>query len=338
LGLTYVYHIPVVGLVVGLTLLGQAWQQRRIRRQLPGQLPGQLPMQIPWRLWGMGALILLPLTLLLVYYTAVANQDPYFAHYAQVDHVILPPRWFALLFGLGFVGLLAFMGIGPWFRLGFSWLVPIWAGANMLLLYLPQIQFSGRFALGLFVPIATIAALGLEEVVLPWLSQRPFYRSFSLLTPTPYASLRRVFLFLVVPSTFILPFWISRGALQDSDYPTYLPEAEIEAMIWLGQHVEEGELVLSSYPTGNYFPAVMAGKVFAGQLDFTTDLEAKLSAVTQFWRAESGDVWRQQLLDEWGIDYVYQGRFERALMDEEVAPPGVIVFDREGVIIYHVGE
>ncbi len=317
----------MVGLVVGLTLLGLAWQGQR-----------KLPRQMPWRLWGMGALILLPLTLLLVYYTAVANQDPYFAHYARVDHVILPPRWFALLFGLGFVGLLAFIGIRPWFRLGYSWLVPIWAGANLFLLYLPRIQFSGRFALGLFVPIATIAALGLEEIVLPWLSQRPFYRSFSRLTPTPYASLRRVFLFLVVPSTFILPVWLSRGALQDSNYPTYMPEAEIEAMIWLGQHVEEGEIVFSSYSAGNYFPAVMAGKVFAGQLYFTTDLQAKLSAVTQFWQAESEDAWRQQLLDEWKIDYVYQGRFERAMMDEEMVVPGVIVYDREGVIIYHLGE
>jgi len=87
-GLTYVYHIPVEGLVIGLFLLATAVQQRRI----------------PWRIWLGGAVILLPLTLLLGYYAISANQDPYFARYARVDHVIPPPTLLALLVGLGFLG------------------------------------------------------------------------------------------------------------------------------------------------------------------------------------------------------------------------------------------
>lgn len=320
LGLTYVYHIPVAGLVIGLYLLALSWQQRRI----------------PWRLWGYGLLILLPLTAMLIYYAVIANQDPYFADYARFQHVIPPPPLPAVLVGAGFLGLWALAGLRRWFQDGRTWLVPLWLAGNLLLLYLPLIQFSGRFALGLMVPVATMAAWGVEKVVLPRLAQRPFYHRFSRLTPTPYASLRRVFLFLAVPSTIIMPFLLARTAVETEDFPTYLPTAEAEAARWLAGHSQAGDLVLAHYPMGNFLPRYLPGKVFVGQLDYTTDLEGKLALVDQFWQPDTPAAWRRQFLQTWGINYVYVGRYEQALMETAVTPPGERIYEAGGVSIYHI--
>ena len=317
-GLTYVYHIPVEGLVIGLFLLATAVQRRRI----------------PWRVWLGGAVILLPLTLMLGYYAISANQDPYFAHYARVDHVIPPPTVAALLVGLGFLGVIALFGVRRWVQDGRTWLVPLWIAANLLLLYLPIVQFSGRFALGLIVPVATLAAYGLEKVILPRLQAGDFYGRFSRYTATPEASLRRLFLFLVIPSTILLPLLLARNALDTPDFPLYLSRSEVAAADWLAEQSDSGQLVLAYYPMGNYLPRVFSGKVFLGQLDFTTDLDDKLSDVEQFWREDTSDEWREAFLAEWGIDYIYQGQYENEIKQGDVTPPGKVVFQNDQVIIY----
>lgn len=319
-GLTYVYHIPVAGLVIGLYLLAVAWQQKRI----------------PWRQWLYGGIILLPLTIMLIYYTILANQDPYFADYARFEHIIPPPPLPAAVIGMGFLGLFALAGLKSWFARGNAWLVPIWAGAGLLLLYVPIIQFSGRFALGLMVPLATLAAWGVEEVVLPRLAARPFYNRFSNWTPTPYASLRRIFYILVFPSTIIMSFLLVKTAVTTPDFPTYLPQSETTAAQWLAKQTNEDDLILAHYPMGNYLPRHISGKVFVGQFDYTTGFQEKLALVERFWQHDTTGEWRLDLIETWGIDYIYAGHYENGLTQTTIIPPGQLIYDADGVKIYQV--
>ena len=321
-GLTYVYHIPVYGLVIGLYLLSLAAQQRRI----------------PWRLWGYGLIVLLPLTALLVYYLLASNQDPYFANYARTEHVIPPPALLSVLVALGVLAILALAGLPSWRAKGYSWLPLLWIAGNFLALYAPTVQFSGRFSLGLMVPVAMLAAVGLEEAGLPWLMKRPFYTQFARLTPTPAATLRRVFLFLVVPSTVIVPFLLVKTAVTTPDFPTYVPNAEAEAAHWLGQQAQPDDLILAYYPMGNYLPRETDARLFVSQLDFTTDLPGKLALVKQFWQPQTSLAWRQALIEKWGIDYIYEGVYERSLYGQPVALPGEVEYDQGGVTIYRLNE
>jgi len=173
-------------------------------------------------------------------------------------------------------------------------------------------------------------------VILPWLAQRPFYTRFSQWTPTPYASLRRLFLFLVVPSTIILPFLLTKTAVTTPDFPTYIPTSEISAANWLSQNSSADDLILAAYPMGNYLPRLILGKVFLGQLDLTTNLPGKLALVEQFWQPETSLAWREAFIQEWGIDYIYIGQYEAELGDTAVSLPGDIVYNHNNVIIRHI--
>lgn len=318
--LTYVYHLPILGLTTGLFLLGRAWQQRKI----------------VWGDWVASVIVLLPLLLLLIYYNVIAYQDPFFAAYAQNEHIIPAPPPVALLAGLGLLAVLAILGTRRWFGQSLTWLVPIWAVANVIILYLPIIAFTGRFLLGLLVPVATMAGFGLETAVLPTIQQHKIYNTFSRLSPTPDATLRRIFFLFIVPAVLIVPLIIARSAAATPDFPTYIPQTEAAAMQWLSQHVSEEDVVLADYPTGNYLPRLIRGKVFLGQLDFTTDLDGKLTQLNTFWHEDTPVEWRSAFLEEWGIDYIYQGSYERQIMRGEVIPPGEIVYDRDGIFIYRV--
>ncbi len=321
-GLTYVYHIPVYGLVIGLYLLGLAVQQRCI----------------PWRLWANGLVVLLPLLALLAYYALASNQDPYFANYARNEHVIPPPALLSVLVATGILAILALAGLPAWRAHGYSWLPPLWIVGNLIALYAPTVQFSGRFTLGLMVPVATLAAVGLEQATLPWLEKRPFFARFARLTPTPTATLRRMFLYLVVPSTIIIPFLLVKTAVTTPDFPTYIPSAEAAAARWLGQEAQPDDIILAYYPMGNYLPRETDARLFVSQLDFTTDLSGKLTQVEQFWQPGTSLAWRQALIDTWSIDYIYEGTYERALSQQPVDLPGDIVYDRGGVTIYRLND
>ena len=318
--LTYVYHLPILGLATGLFLLGRAWQQRKI----------------PWGEWIAGGIVLLPLTLLLGYYNIIAYSDPYFASYAQNDHIIPAPSLLAILFGLGMLAILALLGTKLWFRQSLAWLVPIWAVTGLLILYVPIIEFAGRFVLGLVVPVATMAGFGLETAVLPTIKTSNFYNTFSRHTATPYKTLRAMFLLLMIPATLIVPIVIARGSTMTPDFPTYIPQTEVDAMQWLSQQANEDKIVLADYPIGNYAPRLIRGKMFLGQLDFTTDLDNKIDQLLLFWQEDTTDAWRQSFIKEWQIDYIYQGGYENRLIRGDVTPPGELIYEQNGIKIYQI--
>jgi hypothetical protein len=319
-GLTYVYHLPITAVVITIFSL---WQVTRRHENL-------------WRDLLLSCVVLLPLGLLLLYYAVFANQDPYFAYYARFEHMIPPPRPLAVVVGAGLLGIFAVMAVPRWIRQGKTLLLPLWLGLNLVLLYLPIVPYTGRFGLGVMVPIVTLAGWYLEETVLPWLARRPFYTSFSRFTTTPYASLRRVWFAIFLPSTLLIPLLLTKTAVSAQDFPVYIANQEVEAADWLAQHSDADDLILAAYPLGNYLPRAISGKLFLGQLDFTTDLDDKLRLLEQFWAEETTLAWRKAFLQEWDIDIIYAGQYEQGFIQQPVELPAEIIFRNETVTIYRV--
>ena len=184
IGLDYPFHIPTLGLVIGVYLIWKVVRER----------------QINWKRGFTTLLITSPLLLYLTYYGIVALTDPLWETSQVQNNLIEPPPPLGLVIGSGLLGLFAVLGIKAWFRQNRTPLIPIWAVVNALVIYFP-ISFSGRFVLGLLIPIATMAAFSLEEVILPSLRETTFFTRFSKLTPTPLETLRRAFIILTLPTT-----------------------------------------------------------------------------------------------------------------------------------------
>ncbi len=315
--LVYVYHLAIIGLVVGVNLLIRIARNR----------------QILWRSWLLYGIIVAPLLPLLYYYAFWTNGDPYWEHYTRIDHVVRPPSLWGALIGLGFLGPLAFIGARRWMKEGRSPIPTVWAVVNALALYLPFISFSGRLGLGFLIPVATLAAIGLESSVLPAISRSRFFPLFARLTPPPYASLRRVALILLAPSSLMAILLFAKGPLVVKEFPYYYPGADVEAGRWLGEQTDEGALTFASYPIGNYLPRVYDGKVFMGHLDYTSELDAKVALFERFWNGSMTANEQEAFLREWGITYIFAGTYE-ALYGTGVEPPGRIIYNKDAVSIY----
>ena len=321
LGLIYVYQTAVVGLVIGVYLLTLAWQKG----------------YIPWPDWWRGVVVLLPLLPLLFYYGYWVNRDTAFATYAASEiNNLPPPPFMGAMIGFGLLSILAVVGVRRWLRQGEDLLPLLWIAGNLLVMYIPIVQYAGRFALGLIVPVATLAGYGLEEVALPWLQTTHFYGRFARLTPTPFASLRRMILILTVPSTLMMALFPLKTVTVQAEFPYYMPTSEREAAVWLTDNTNANDVVLAYYPVGNYLPSLSNTPVFMGQFFLTLNFEEKVEMVEQFWTADTSDEWRQNFIEEWQITHIYQGQYEQQLMQGDIKLPGKIVYDQNGIIIYEV--
>ena len=120
--------------------------------------------------------------------------------------------------------------------------------------------------------------------------------------------------------------------------PIYRDGAEIAALDWLEERIEADDVVLSSYETGNYLPARVWARVFVGHGPETVRFGEKKALMTRFFDATTDDAWRQGLLEEYGIDYVFWGPAERQVgdFDPGAAPCLRAVYDADGYVIFEV--
>jgi len=147
---------------------------------------------------------------------------------------------------------------------------------------------------------------------MPWLQRLAAWRGYD--TPR----LRRLLLFSTVaatlPSNLYLVAGSSLAAVQD-DPSLYYSQEEMGAVDWLGNNTERSETILASYSMGRLIPARVGNRVFMGHFIETVEVQRKKELATIFFRADTTDDFRHNLLNEYHIRYVLHGPRERLLGD-----------------------
>jgi hypothetical protein len=146
------------------------------------------------------------------------------------------------------------------------------------------------------VPLALLAAVGLVA----WFR----HRRLVLVTYIAIASLSN--LLLVAGSL---------GPIQQRTAPVYRAGGEVAALEWLAAHSQTEETVLASFQVGNVIPARTDLRVFAGHGPETLNSREKQAQVRRFFQPDTDDAWRQALLHDFALDYVFHGPVERELGD-----------------------
>ena len=311
LTLSYPFLIPVDGLIFVALLSFQGIKQRGI----------------PWKKLGYLVSGSLPMIFFLFYYGIVLTNNSSLASTLVENNQIEPPNLLGLISGYGLILFFALYGTRSLGNQVNQNLLLIWIILNLLCLYLP-VSFSGRFVLGLFIPLSLVAALGIEKIVkirLNWKSSK------MLKSPD---SLRKILVILTVPSTFLLLFWTVSSAQSNPNYPYYLPKREVIALKWLADHTTEEDLIFADYPISNFIPRYSPARVFLGHLNLTINLKEKISLQQKFWDSTTDPAWRSKLIEDWGITYLYVGKFEIAHYDQSFPLPGELVYDQNGITIF----
>ena len=231
------------------------------------------------------------------------------------------PNPLSYILGYGLILGMAVVGVvrGKPHRTHAGRLLLAWAVSNALLLYAP-IGLQRRLSLGLFFPIAALAAVGLR-----CLSARS-------------SRMRTVFILLLVlsiPSNLVVIGAGLAGVAGSEAMVTYA-EGELDAYRWLAKNAVPDALVLSALETGNRIPAFVDIRVVYGHPFETPDAESQEDLVASLyaWQGDEADAIRH--LREAGVTHVVYGPFERNLGEPGWLRALMVVYDGEEVDVYEV--
>jgi hypothetical protein len=318
LGVAYPFLIYIVAGTAVLYWTVLAWQQRRIF----------------WRMgWQIAIMFLIPAPLYLYYLSAWRSNEVFRLWDAQAGTPAAPWPHYLVAFGV----MLLLAGLFGWKQPALSsanepskrhkyTILWMWILTAALLLYSP-LPPQRRFIQGVHVPLAVLAAAGFVQIVLPrWQNGRLWQR---LITHPRYetAKLRRfvIVLFLLFMSFSNIYLWLDVTRIAAVTQPDlfFRPVAEVQAANWLRENVPGTAVILGSYQTGNFVAAQAGQRVVLGHWAETVDIMAKETAVNQFFSSSTSNAWRQDLLDQFDVDYVWYGPREQALGDFD---PGTAVY------------
>jgi hypothetical protein len=324
MGLLVPFFVVVAGTVLLIASIAVSLRQHQINWQ---EIRG----------YAVAGLIAAPIV---VYSFLMFSLDPVLGVWSA-QNLILSPHPAHYLLGYALLGTLAAIGIGKtWRRQRVDVRLLGWLSVVPFLLYVP-FNLQRRLIESWQIPLGFCAAIGLVYVVLPaWSRSRLVkrltrHRRYSvhglrswllagilLLSTTTYA------LMLIEQTTRM----IARVELGFRD------GAELAALQWLDQRVTYDDVILSSYNTGNFLPAMVGAKAFLGHGPETAFSDEKRQLVSRFYAAETSDEWRREFLRRWPITYVFFGPLEKKVGQFDPMQAGYLAleYEQDGYRIYRV--
>jgi hypothetical protein len=283
--------------------------------------------KVPWREIGLAALAGLFCAPVVIYNVWLTATEPVYHTWANQLHILSPHP---LHYILGYAPLLvpAIWGLKNLIQdhhagLASSdpyawWLIIAWLIAAPILIYLPFIS-QRRLIVLAQVPLALLAAVGLRT----WFGNRRW--------------MQVAYVFVASLSILLLVFG-SLGPIRERERPVFHPGAEIAALQWLDSYAETGAAVLASFQVGNITPARADLRAFAGHGPETLHSTTKLGMIERFFQSGTDAAWRESILRDYELDYVFYGPGERSLgdWDPSAARYLVEVYAEQGYTIYAV--
>jgi hypothetical protein len=295
-------------------------------------------------LWREGlalcAWAIVPVPLIAYYYQAFAS-DPVFRNWSA-QNILLSPPPIHLILGYGIIFALAVMGMIFVIRQRNErrlFLVS-WVSIALLLMYVP-FKLQRRMVEGLHVPLCVLATIGLFEYVVPailrsgWLQRIARWRGYET------RGLRQLVVFSLVAATFPSTLFLTADSTLralDSRSALFYPTEEIEAIDWLKHNTRRTDTVLASYEMGRLIPARAGNRVFMGHFIETVEVDRKRELASTFFQADTSEAFRHDLLEEYGIIYVFHGPREEQMggFDPSSSPYLRLSYSNNEVRVYRV--
>ena len=273
--------------IAGVTLLGLWWRNARPERIGAQSRDASAFPRAQFLAAFIAGLITAPL---LLYLYSATQADAVLQAWSQQNQTPSPPPIDYLL-GYGLLWIFVFFGARQAWRRKTAWdiLLLMWILVTLPMLYAP-FPLQRRLALGLHLPIAILAALGLSEIVR---ARWP----------------RRILIGMTLLTSVFIELALFGGAAS-RDPRIYLTIDEAAALNWLQANAPHDVVVLAAPEMGGFIPAFAGQRVVYGHPFETVKAELREQQVKDFYR---GAIDQVQFLRDYDVAYVIAGPREQEL-------------------------
>jgi hypothetical protein len=254
----------------------------------------------------------------------VAQADPVLAGWNLQNRTTSPPLWDILL---SLSPALVFAIVAIWMGRrqvdDRTRVLIVWAGIGLALMYIP-FALQRRFMLGLYVPLAGLAALGAIELAEKAGKLRRFWP---------------VLLVCLALPTNLLILLATQQGMHTHDSWIYLTRGEAQALSWIRENTAPQALFLAGPQTGLFIPAHTGRRVVYGHPFETVQAEQEKARVTEFFTMAGKDPDGGQaaaLLESLPVEYIFWGPRELQLGSPPDLAGLTTVYASDGVTIYQV--
>jgi hypothetical protein len=119
--------------------------------------------------------------------------------------------------------------------------------------------------------------------------------------------------------------------------PYYLQRDSVEALSWLSQHATSADVVLAPIEIGQFVPSYGGSRAYLAHWAMTNRFFERRANVDRFFRLDTPDVWRRQLLTAEGVTLVLRAdpmvAFD-SLFDPASSPNFELLFRRPHAQVY----
>ena len=239
-------------------------------------------------------------------------RSPHILHYVVAYGLMAPFAW------VGGRRLLHQQGWRGWLPVGWVVLFPFLAYAPL--------DLQRRLTEGVWVAWCILAMAGLE-------------RAENISTSTPRRLDWRLAPFwLAFPSTLFL---LAGGVLAawHPTIPVFRPLAQVEIFDYLRANAAKQAIVLAAFDTSNPLPAWAPVRVLTGHGPESINKPEIEPQIAAFFSSQTEDSQRRELIDRFGIEYVFWGPDERQLGDWNPASASYLslVKQQGDYALYQVG-
>ena len=259
---------------------------------------------------------------MLAYSWGAIRQHPVLAEWNQQNLTPSPPL-IEVMLGYGLVMVLAIVGVvlGKARSRPSSRLLITWAILGFVMLYLP-ISLQRRLMLGLFVPMAALAGLGIQAIA-------PTRRRFALILVAVIV--------LSIPSHLVV-LGSGMTAVSRGEAGLVLANSDQELLEWIELNISEGSLILAGLDTGNRLPAYSNTRVLYGHPFETPHSNDQEALVRKLWGWSGDPMLGLQALRDSGVEYAFYGDEEKNLGSPSWLPLVEFAHREGGSELYKVPE
>ena len=194
----------------------------------------------------------------------------------------------------------------------------IWLILGCLLINIP-FSLQRRLIVGLFIPVAGMAVIGLDAI--------------RGLKPKIYRWINLGLIPITLPTLLIILALPVSGILTHNSM-LYTTQDESRALQWIANHTPPNSLVLASPTMGLMVPAFTGRRVIYGHPFETVNAKVEEQAVLTYYSGEQSASQEDQFIAQRGINYIFYGPREAALGRPSDLSELPVVYQSGDVTVY----